>query len=340
MIEAAIGEDRAAIYEGKKCVELYTRRWTQAAKPHAGDIYNGRVGKVDKSVGAAFVDLGTKTDGFLKFSMAPNAPRFREGQAIEVEVVRAAEAEKGPVLKFRATSETQTVSETQKVGRIAGDDLQAFIARRFSNDVSFETANVNSVEMACDREIAIPGGGSIAIDFTRALVAIDVDKGASNSGFAVGQSVAPLIADQLRLRGIGGLIVIDLPNVRQPRQREALHATMIEAFKDDPHKIKIAPMSRFGTVQMTRSKMGPSLDETINDRFGRPTVETRALTGLRRLVREGEIQGGARLTLFAPEDVMAWLKAGHIDWETAMTERIGARFKLEAGPHLDVKADR
>jgi len=230
VIEAAIGEDRAAIYEGKKCVELYVRRWTQNALPRSGDVYNGIIGKVDKSMSAAFVDLGTKTDGFLKFSMAPNAPRFQEGQRIEVDVIRAGEPGKGPVLKFRA------LSKHPKVGRISGDDLKAFITHRFNGDVSFETAHVNTLEAACEREIAIPGGGSIAIDFTRALVAIDVDKGASNSGFAVGQTVAPLIADQLRLRSIGGLIVIDLPNVRQPRQRETLHVTMIEGFKDDPHK--------------------------------------------------------------------------------------------------------
>jgi len=100
-----------------------------------------------------------------------------------VEVTREAEAGKGPVLKFRA------LSKLDKTGRISGDNLQDFIAKRFNNNITFEFAQVNTIESALEREISVPGGGDIAIDFTRALVAIDVDKGAAQSGFNVGKSV-------------------------------------------------------------------------------------------------------------------------------------------------------
>ena len=333
IIEEAVGETRAAVYEGKKPVEAYVRRWTEADKPRVGDIFAGRVIDVDKSMGAAFVDMGTKPDGFLKFSNAPGAPRFTQGMIISVEVTREAEPGKGPVLKYHGET------DADKPAKISGDNLMAFIAKRYPN-IIFDVASVSVIEEATEREIAVPGGGNIAIDFTRALVAIDVDKGPAASGFAVGQAVCPLIADQLRLRSIGGLILVDLPNLRQPNQRTKLFKAMEAAFEEDPNTVKVAPMSRFGTVEMTRTKTGPSLDEVLNDRYGRPTVETLALRALRALEREGRAAGGAQLELTVPKEVMDWLKVGPIDWKTAMTERLGARFAVKLGAEMNVKADR
>jgi len=333
IIEEAVGETRAAVFEGKALVELYVRRWTDADKPRAGDVFVGRIKSIDKNMGAAFVDLGAQADGFLKFSNAPGAPRFTEGMLIATEVTREAEPGKGPVLKYHGET------DSDKPVKLSGDNLMAFIAKRFPN-IKFDIAAVNIIEDATEREIAVPGGGDIAIDFTRALVAIDVDKGPAASGFAVGQAVCPLIAKQLRLRSIGGLILIDLPNLRQPNQRAKLFKTMEAAFSEDPNMVKIAPMSRFGTVEMTRSKSGGSLDDTLNDRYGNPTLETQSLRALRVLEREGRASGGAKLNLTVTQDVMNWLDAGYIDWRSAMTQRLGARYNVRVGDEINVKVDR
>jgi len=334
VIEEAVGETRAAVYEGRKLVELYLRRWSQAGKPHAGDRFAGRITDIDKNMAAAFVDMGFGEAGFLKFTNASGAPRLTEGQMIEVDVTRAAETGKGPVLKFI------DMSVEDSVGRISGKDLRGFISKRFGGAVKFDEAAVNAIEEATDRELAVPGGGDIAVDFTRALVAIDIDKGAANSGYTVGQAASTLIADQLRLRGIGGLIVIDFPNLRQPKQRNQLYKTMQAAFANDPNTVKIAPMSRFGTVELTRSKTGRSLDEKLNDRYGHPTIETQAIRALRALEKEGRASPGAKLELTVPEDVYAWLVADIIVWRETMTDRLGARFELKAGDNLQVRPDR
>lgn len=333
VIEEAVGETRAVVFEGKTPVEAYVRRWTEADKPRVGDIFAGRVIEIDKSMGAAFMDMGTKPNGFLKFSNAPGAPRFTQGMLIAVEVTREAEPGKGPVLKYHGET------DLDKPAKISGDNLMAFVAKRYPN-IKFDNASVSVIEAATEREIAVPGGGDIAIDFTRALVAIDVDKGPAASGFAVGQAVCPLIAAQLRLRSIGGLILVDLPNLRQPNQRAKLFKAMEAAFAEDPNTVKVAPMSRFGTVEMTRAKTGPSLDEVLNDRYGHPTVETLAIRALRALEREGRASGGAKLKLTVPQHVLDWLEAGHIDWKAAMTERLGARFTVKFGDETNVKADR
>ncbi len=333
VIEEAVGETRAAVYEGKRLAELYAWRWSDKNKPRAGDIFSGRISRIETSLAAAFVELGHGPDGFLKFSNAPGAPRLTEGKYIHAFVTRDSEPGKGPVLKF------EDMANENVKGPIKSKTLREFLENRFEG-ISIDEAAVSAVDEAVETELAIAGGGSIAIERTRALTAIDVDKGAANSGFDVSLAACELIASQLRLRGLGGLFVIDFPNLRQVKQREKVYAAMVKAFKDDSEPVKIAPMSRFGTIEMTRAKTRLSLDETLMTKFGEPTVETQALRGLRLLEREGRASGGAQLTLTTPPDVFDWLSKDTIGWKPAMTERLGARFKLAEGRTISVDGDR
>ncbi len=333
VIEDCIGETRAAVYEGRKLVELYVRRWTDADKPRQGDIFAGRVTKIDQSLGGAFIDIGTETQGLFKFTNAANAPRFTEGQIAEFEVSKATEIGKGPVLKFKA------LSKADKPAKISGDDLKAFITKRFDG-IEFAEATVSVIGEATETELAIKGGGTISIERTRALVAIDVDKGTAVSSFDVCMAALPMIAHELRLRGLGGLIVIDLPNLRQPRQRNTVFKAAERAFADDPNNVKLAPLSRFGCLELTRYKPELSLDEILNNRIGSPTVETLALRSLRQLEREGRANPGAKLTMTVRHHVMNWLEAEHIDWKAPLTERLGARFEIVAGGTPSITADR
>lgn len=333
VIEDAVGETRAAVYAGKTLVELYVRRWSDAKKPRAGDIVCGRITRVEPKMDAAFVDLGFGPDGFLKFTNAQGAPRLTEGRYVQVLVTRDAEDGKGPVLKFHA------VADGERIGIVKAQTLEGFLLDRFPN-AKLDRAAVGAVDEAVMTEVAIPGGGDIAVERTRALTAIDVDKGYAVSGFEVSLAASALIASQIRLRGLGGLFVIDFPNLRQVKQREKLYDAMIDAFADDPNVVKIAPVSRFGTVELTRAKTHASLDETLCDCVGQESVETRAINALRRLEREGRAAPGAQLSLSVPDDVLAWLEADSIGWRAAMTERLGARFTLVAGESVDVRADR
>ena len=333
VFEDCIGETRAAVYEGRRMVELYVRRWSDENKARAGDVYAGRIAKIDQTMGGAYVDIGTDAQGLFTFTNSPNAPRLTEGQMGEFEVSKATEIGKGPILKFR------TLSELDKAAKLSGFDLKEYIANRFEG-IQFSEATVSVIDGATETEIAIKGGGTISIERTRALIAIDIDKGPAKSSFDVGMAALPLIAHELRLRGLGGLIVIDFPNLRQPRQRNTLQKAAERAFADDPNIVKIAPLSRFGALEMTRSKPGLSLDEIMNTRAGAPTTETLALRALRRLEREGKAHPGAKLKLTVRHHVMNWLSARHIDWETPLTERLGARFEIEAGGVPGIVADR
>ncbi len=334
VIDEGIGETRAAIYEGRKLVELYLRRWSDQNLPRLGDRFVGKISDIDSGLGAAFVDLGQGPDGFLKFTDAANAPRFQQGQYVDVDISRESEGDKGPVLKFRG------LSDVNKVGPVSQSSLKDQLRNRYSGQIEFEVAPISNLNDICLQEIAMDGGGDISIEPTRALIAVDVDRGTGPNGFEVSIKAAKLIASQLRLRGLGGLIAIDFPNLRQKKQRDQLYEAMNAAVIGDPNVIKIAPLSRFGVMEMTRQKKQRSLDDVILDRFGRPKVESMALQALQRLENEAKHAPGAKLTLMVPAQAYEWLEEDSIDWRSAMTDRIGARFSVVQGNVLDVKADR
>ncbi len=332
VIEMAVGETRVAVYEGRRMVELYVDRPWQKT-PRTGDIYTGRVTTVDPSVAGAWVDIGAgAAPALMPFAAQKDMPRLTEGQAVKVSILRSQIGDKGATLRYLGAS-------TAKPGLVKKLSLHERLSERFP-ELKFDEASVNAVDDACEMSLALPSGGSITMEQTQALLAIDVDKGAAISAAAAANEAAKLIASQLRLRGLGGLIVIDFPNLRQPKQRKTLERTFEAAFEADPNVAKFNSLSRFGVIEMTRAKPDLSLDDVLNTRYGAPTVPTQSLRALRRLTREATVSPGAQLELFVTPEINAWLNDAPFDWEAEVTDRIGARFKITTGTSVDVKADR
>lgn len=169
-----------------------------------------------------------------------------------------------------------------------------------------------------------------------------MDKGQGVSALNVGLEAADLIASQLRLRGLGGLVVIDLPNLRQTKQRTQLFKAVERTFEGDPAIVKVAPLSRFGCIELTRSLDYPSLDSLLNNRFGEPTDETLALRALRGLEREALSNRGARYELFVSQRIHDWLENTPLDWKHQLNDRIGARYEIVVSDKsgFSVQADR
>ena len=116
------------------------------------------------------------------------------------------------------------------------------------------------------REVELKSGGSIVIEQTEALVAIDVNsgrfrrqKGAEETAFENNLEAANEIARQLRLRDLGGLIVCDFIDMRNQKHRKEVERCFREAVKTDRARSKILRLSRFGVIEMTRQRMRPSL---------------------------------------------------------------------------------
>jgi ribonuclease E len=120
------------------------------------------------------------------------------------------------------------------------------------------------------RHVPLPEGGSIVIDQTEALVAIDVNSGnfrveddAERTAFEMNLRAAKEIARQLRLRDLGGVIVNDFIDMREERHRRGVERALREAIKRDRARTKVLRMSAFGLIEMTRQRIRPSLKRSI-----------------------------------------------------------------------------
>jgi ribonuclease E len=120
------------------------------------------------------------------------------------------------------------------------------------------------------RHVPLPTGGSIVIDQTEALVAIDVNSGnfradnnAEETAYQMNLQAAKEIARQLRLRDLGGVIVNDFIDMREEKHRRGVERAMREAVKRDRARTKILKISQFGLIEMTRQRIRPSLKRSI-----------------------------------------------------------------------------
>ena len=128
----------------------------------------------------------------------------------------------------------------------------------------------DEISMIHQREVPLKKGGSIVIDQTEALVAIDVNSGnfrangtAEESAFQINQLAAKEIARQLRLRDLGGVVVNDFIDMRQERHRRGVERVLREAVKRDRARTKILRTSPFGLIEMTRQRIRPGLKRSI-----------------------------------------------------------------------------
>ena len=142
--------------------------------------------------------------------------------------------------------------------------LPALAPRLECQPGAFEINGVNEqLERADQPKVELKSGGSIIIEQTAALTAIDVNSGGQRSVDANLQA-AEEIARQVRLRRIGGTIVVDFIDLDSQSQRTALMTALDQAFADDPAAVKIYPPTPLGLIQISRQRLGQSLDERLN----------------------------------------------------------------------------
>ncbi|MDB2448725.1 ribonuclease E [bacterium] len=127
----------------------------------------------------------------------------------------------------------------------------------------------SQIESAFQREVKLPSGGSIVIDPTEALVSIDINSSRSTKGgdieetaFHTNLEAAEEIARQLRLRDMGGLIVIDFIDMNQTKHQREVEARIKDATNSDRARVQVGRLSRFGLLEMSRQRLRPSLGET------------------------------------------------------------------------------
>lgn len=135
----------------------------------------------------------------------------------------------------------------------------------------FQKYNVErEIEKIHSRRVEMPNGGSLVIDSTEALVAIDVNSGryreqrdAEMTAFNMNKEAVKEVCRQLRLRDLGGVVVIDFIDMREDKHKREIERLLKEELKDDRAKTKVLRMSQFCMVEMTRQRVRPSLKRSI-----------------------------------------------------------------------------
>lgn len=438
LIEFSPGETRAALLdEDGRLIEMLVERMGETEI--VGSIHLGRVTRVEKGIGAAFVEFGDAQPGFLG-----KAKDVTEGQAVIVQVIRAAAGDKGAVLTVNpmlpgrylsldatrpgihwprvkwegdrselaglleefaseksgiapgplAAGMSQDVlrAETDRLvaqwdgiadkaakskppmllqpaptlvdhillearGRVVMDDPKSFssakaMADREMPDIAdalelykgeaplFEETGVEEqLEQALSRRVEMPGGASLVIDETEALTAIDVNMGASggrmksdNAIRNANQAAAREAARQIRLRNIGGLILVDFISMKNKAHRKQLVDQLRREMRDDPVRHDVLGMTPGGLVEITRQRAGVPLAALFSRparRAPRPLPEAQACEALREALRR---PWSAKTVLAADLAIVEVLEGPMAPALAEVNRRLGVALTLSAEP--------
>jgi ribonuclease E len=179
----------------------------------------------------------------------------------------------------------------------------------------------SQIETAFQHEVRLPSGGAIVIDRTEALVSIDINSSRATQGGDIEETAlntnleaAEEIARQLRLRDLGGLIVIDFIDMTPSRNQREVENRLREALKMDRARVQVGRISRFGLLEMSRQRLRPSLEESIQTTCPRckgegsiRNVESLALSILRLIEEEAMKENSARIEAQLPLQVATFL---------------------------------
>lgn len=304
LYESVAGHTRAALFD--ETGKLLSLTVDDADRPLRNEtIVLGRIRSIVAGLNAAFVDIGDQQDGFLRLNSLPkDAPKPTEGQAIMVRITRASDTSKGAKLDGRVAMKmpedlTPPVlvqpapGALQRVIREAGDtpikcwvnharDVQSVTHRIEEEQVMVLDAHPDidlhdKLDEALDLmmlkvyPLNTPFGvGSLIVESTKALTAIDVDAGpltgnrkqaVKNLNLAAVHEIARLC----RLLDLGGNVIVDFITMSNPQHREEVTKALRDAFyTKDMAKVEVFPMSRFGLVEINRERGGAMLPELLS----------------------------------------------------------------------------
>ncbi|GAB6042243.1 ribonuclease E [Endothiovibrio diazotrophicus] len=195
--------------------------------------------------------------------------------------------------------------------------------KRYKDDVPlFSRYQIESqIQSAFQREVRLPSGGAIVIDHTEALISIDINSARATKGSDIEETAlntnleaADEVARQLRLRDLGGLVVIDFIDMSHSRAQREVENRLRDALKMDRARVQIGRISRFGLLEMSRQRLRPSLGESsqqvcprCNGQGTIRSVESLALAVLRIIEEEAMKEKTGKVMAQVPVEAAAFL---------------------------------
>ena len=217
----------------------------------------------------------------------------------------------------------------------------------------------SQIELAHERTVRLPSGGAIVIDHTEALTSIDINSAKSTGGRDIEETAlntnleaAEEVARQLRLRDLGGLVVIDFIDMESNKNQREVEKRLEQACEVDRARIQLGRLSRFGLLEMSRQRLRPSLGEATqiacprcNGRGQIRSVESMALSILRLIEEESMKDRTARVITQVPVDIGTYL----LNEKRAAVREIEGRCRVSVAivpnatmhsPHFEIKRVR
>lgn len=236
--------------------------------------------------------------------------------------------------------------DNPKVLDLAKEHIAALGRPDFSSKIKLYSGEIplfshyqieSQIESAFQREVRLPSGGSIVIDSTEALTAIDINSARATRGgdieetaFNTNLEAADEIARQLRLRDLGGLIVIDFIDMTPVRHQREVENRLRDAVRQDRARIQIGRISRFGLLEMSRQRLSPSLGESSHHVCprcnGTGTIrdnESLALSILRLIEEEALKENTKEVHAIVPVQVASYLLNEKRESVSAIEKRQG-----------------
>ncbi len=207
----------------------------------------------------------------------------------------------------------------------------------------------SQIESAFTHSVSLPSGGSVVIDHTEALVSIDINSARATKGGDIEATAlntnleaADEIARQLRIRDLGGLVVIDFIDMGPQKHQRAVENRLREAVRQDRARVQIGKISRFGLLEMSRQRLRPSLGDSAYLTCPRcsgigtiRSVESLALAILRIIGEEARKERTAKVIAQLPVQVATFLLNEKRDWVQNLESNNDIQVVLIANPALE-----
>ncbi|MEO8064349.1 MAG: Rne/Rng family ribonuclease [Pseudomonadota bacterium] len=222
--------------------------------------------------------------------------------------------------------------------------------KRYTDDIAlFTRFQIESqIESAYAHKVELPSGGSIVVDYTEALVSIDINSARATRGGDIETTAtntnleaADEIARQLRIRDIGGLIVIDFIDMESPKNQRDVEDRLRDAVKMDRARIQIGRLSRFGLLEMSRQRLRPSLGDSSHLVCPRCTgigsirsVESMTLAILRLIGEEARKDKTAQIVAQVPVEVATYLMNEKREWLRTLEDKSSVDLMIVPNPHI------
>ena len=210
----------------------------------------------------------------------------------------------------------------------------------------------NQIESAHSHKVNLPSGGSIVIDPTEALVSIDINSARATRGTDIETTAlntnleaAEEIARQLRLRDLGGLIVIDFIDMESQKNQRAVEDRLREAVKQDRARIQIGRISRFGLLELSRQRLRPSIGESASVVCSRcngmgsiRSVDSLALALLRLIGEEARKERTVKVIAQLPVEVATYLMNEKREWLNSIEAKSDTHVVLVPNRYMETPA--